>query len=70
MDVRRIVLELRYELQRIDEAIRSLEQLASGSRPRPAGPPKRLSAVAPRKNRQEIGSKSADSRTMNAASRS
>jgi hypothetical protein len=57
-------MELRHELQQIDDAIRSLERMGSGNRLRPIGPPKRLSAVEPPKNRQKIRSKSA--RTMSA----
>jgi hypothetical protein len=57
-------MELRHELQQIDEAIRSLERVGSGNRLRPIGAPKPLSAVEPRKSRQRIRSKSA--RTMTA----
>ena len=68
MDVGRIILELRHELHQIDEAIRSLERMGSGTRVRPIEPPKLLSAVEPRRHRQKVRPKSAHSRTMSAAS--
>jgi hypothetical protein len=68
MDVSRIILELRYELRQIDEAIRSLERMGSGTRLRQVRPPKPLSTAELRKRPQEIRSKSAPSRTMSAAS--
>jgi hypothetical protein len=68
VDVAKLILELRHELQQIDEAIRSLERMATGNRLKPIAPPKRLSAVEPRKNRQKARTKPAPPRTANALS--
>jgi hypothetical protein len=70
MDVSRIILELRYELRQIDEAIRSLERMGSGTRLRPVKHvgTQRLAVTVLRQKPQEIRSKPAPSRTMSAAS--
>lgn len=64
MDITKIILELRNELEQIDDAIRALERLRLGSRRRPGRPPKLFSAAAPRRKPEEIRSIPAHAQVM------
>jgi hypothetical protein len=51
MDIKNVILEFRSEVERIDQAIRSLEQLAMAKRRGRGRPPKWLSEMKAKENR-------------------
>jgi hypothetical protein len=68
LDLTSVVAELRYELRYVDEAIRSLERLASGNRRGRKTTLEDLSAGKDTGGLRNAQSKSAQSNTMSAGS--